>query len=81
MQEMDDNIQVLEMWATESNLLLNEKKATQILVSTRQMSKAHSLGDLTPSLTIRDQIHEKVENVKLLGTWLSEDVKWTYHIN
>ena len=51
-----------------------------MLVSTRQMSKAHSLGDLTPSLTIKDQILERVENFKLLGTWLSEDLKWTYQI-
>ncbi|CAB4045337.1 Hypothetical predicted protein, partial [Paramuricea clavata] len=65
-QEMNDNMQTLETWATESNLLLNENKTKQMLISTRQMSRTHNLGDITPPLTIKNQSLERVENFKLL---------------
>ena len=44
------------------------------------MSRTHNLGDITPPLTINNQSLERVENFKLLGTWLSEDLKWSHHV-
>ena len=79
-QVMSDNINTLETWATESNLLLNENKTKQMLISTRQMSRTHNLRDVTPSLTIKNQLLERVEHFKLLGTYLSEDLKWSHHV-
>ncbi|CAB3982878.1 Hypothetical predicted protein [Paramuricea clavata] len=79
-QEMNDNIQTLETWVTESNLLLNENKTKQMLISTRQMSRTHNLGDITPPLTIKNISLERVEHFKLLVTWLSEDLKWSHHV-
>lgn len=51
------------------------------LVITPQMSCFHELGTLTPTLKLQDQILDRVDKFKLLGTWLAEDFKWTHHVN
>ena len=45
------------------------------------MSKVHSLDGCTPPLTLKDRTVDRVQHFKLLGTWLSEDLKWTEHVN
>ena len=80
-QAMNENLQSIESWACTSNLLLNEKKTKQMLVTTPQMSRVHELGTLTPTLKLKDQILDRVDKFKLLGTRLGEDLKWTHHVN
>ena len=80
-QAMNENLQSIESWACASNLLLNEKKTKQMLVTTPQMSRVHELGTLTLTLKLKDQILDRVDKFKLLGTWLAEDLKWAHHVN
>ena len=35
----------------------------------------------TPPLTLKDKTVDRVEKFKLLGTWLSENIKWKEHVN
>lgn len=65
----------------DNNLLLNEKKTKQMIITTRQMSKAHSLDGIIMPHIIKGKALDGVRNFKLLGTWISEDLKWTYEIN
>ena len=78
---MNNTLQSIESWATDSNLLLNETKTKQMLVTTRQMSRAHDLNDYTPPLSLKNKTVDRVDRFKLLGTLLSEDLKWTEHVN
>ena len=48
---MNNTLLSIESWAADSNLLLNETKTKQMLVTTRQMSRVHDLGDYTPLLS------------------------------
>ena len=48
---------------------------------TEQMSKVHNLDGSTPPLTLKDKTVDRVVKFKLLGTWLSENVAWTEHVN
>ena len=77
-QEMNNKIQILETSATESSLILNEKKTKQMLVTTQHILRVHNLGEFTPSLILKDQSLERVGTFKLLGKWLSEALKWSY---
>ena len=79
-QEMNNKIQILETSATESSLILNEKKTKQMLVTTQHILRVHNLGEFTPSLILKDQSLERVGTFKLLGKWLSEDLKWSHHV-
>ena len=63
------------------NLLLNATKTRQMLITTRQMSRVYDLGDYTPPLFLKNKIVDRVDRFRLLGTLLSEDLKWTEHVN
>ena len=78
---MNNTFQSIESWAADSNLLLNETKTKQMLVTTRQMSRVHDLGDYTPPLSLKNKIVDRVDRFRLLGTLLSQDLKWTEHVN
>ena len=52
-----------------------------MLVITRQMSRVHDLGDYIPPLSLKNKTVDRVDRFKLLGTLLSEDLKWTEHVN
>ena len=41
---MNENMNNLETWAGNCNLLLNEKKTKQMVIATSQMSRAHNHG-------------------------------------
>ena len=45
------------------------------------MSRVHDLGDYTPPLSLKNKLVDKVDRFRLLGTLLSEDFKWTEHVN
>ncbi|XP_068734848.1 uncharacterized protein [Montipora capricornis] len=45
------------------------------------MSRVHDLGDYTPPLSVKIKIVDTVDRYKLLGNLLSEDLKWTEHVN
>ena len=44
--EMKSNIHFLVEWTKDSNLLLNEKKTKQMLITTEKMSRAHDLSNV-----------------------------------
>lgn len=48
---------------------------------TEQMSKVNNLDGSTAPLTLKDKTVGRVMKFKLLGTWLSENVAWTEHVN
>lgn len=58
---MNNTLQSIESWAADSNLPLNETKTKQMLVTTRQMSRVHDLGDYTPPLSLKDKTVHRVD--------------------
>ena len=80
---MNENMNNLETWAGNCNLLLNEKKTKQMVIATCQMSRAHNLGlsTYTPPTKLKNKCIEGVDNFKFLGTWLNENLTWANHIN
>ena len=80
---MNENMNNLETWAGNCNLLLNEKKTKQMVIATCQMSRSHNLGlsTYTPPIKLKNKCIERVDNFKLLRTWLNENLTWANHIN
>ena len=78
---MNNTLQSIESWAADSNLLLTETETKRMLVTTRQMSRAHDLGDYTPPLSLKNKIVDRVDRFRSLRTLLSQDLKWTEHVN
>ena len=76
----NSNINFPGEWAKDSNLLLNEKKTNQMLITTQQIPRIHDLNNVIPSLNVNGQTLERVRTFKLLGTWRKEHFKWTDHV-
>ncbi len=60
-------------WANENKMELNAKK-------TKDMWICFNGASPPPPLRIGDAIIERVDNFKLLGTWLQKDLKWNKHV-
>ena len=73
--KMKKTLSSIESWAADSNLLLNETKTKQVVITNKHMSKMHNFDGYTPPLTLKNKAVDRVEKFKLLGTWLSEDLK------
>ena len=78
--KMKKHLGSIEWWAADSNLLMNETKTKQMDITPKQMSKVHNLPRYTPPITFKDKTVDRLEKIKLLGTWLSEDLEWTEHV-
>ena len=73
---MNENMNNLETWAGNCNLLLNEKKTKQMVIATSQMSRAHNLGLSTYSppphpIKLKNKCFERVDNSNCWGHGLT----------
>lgn len=66
---MNNNMHFPEEWARDSNVLLNEKKTKQMLITMEQMSRTHDLSKVIPSLTVKGQALERVRTFKLFNRY------------
>ena len=67
---------ILEKWSVDANLAIYPTKTKLMLVSTKQLSSAHSLKDVHLDLGDNHTVIERVSTTKLLGTHISQHLKW-----
>ena len=58
-------------WCVDNNLVLNTTKTNEILVDFRRFKRTTQ----TP-LTINEEEVERVDSYKILGTYITKDLKW-----
>ena len=51
-----------------------------MLVSTRQMSRAHALHDYYPAVSCNRKLLERVTTAKILGVHMDEHLTWADHV-
>ena len=64
-------VNLLTMWCSNNNLLLNVSKTKEIVVDFRRRHTEH------PPLTIDGAAVERVSGTKFLGVYISDDLSWT----
>ncbi|KXJ09569.1 Carnitine O-palmitoyltransferase 1, liver isoform [Exaiptasia diaphana] len=65
--KMNDTLEALSTWSSNSHLALNSKKTKAMLVSTSQMSRVHSLDNNHPTVSVLDKNLDYVNANKILG--------------
>ena len=58
-----------------NKMVINVAKTKEMIVYFQR--NTHS----TPSLSLNDNIIETVSSVKLLGVYISDDLRWNVHVN
>ena len=66
-QELNSTLNTVSSWSNDSHLALYSKKIKTMLLSTSQMSHAHSLDKNRPAITISDSTLEYGNVSRLLG--------------
>ena len=79
--DMNRAIFRLGKYSSDSNLALNEHKANWMLLSTKQMARAHSLQTASINISCNGESLERVTSTKLLGVHIQEHLTWNIHIN
>lgn len=79
--ELNGAVQTLQSWSSNSNLLVNAKKPSKLmLISIHQMSTVHKLEDQVPLISANGNVLERVTLHKSLGVWIQENLKWAEHV-
>ena len=68
--ESNNTMCTLEDWSTNSNLLLNEKKTKQMIITTDQMSRQYKFDNQTPEIKASGEVLKRVQSFKFLGMWV-----------
>ena len=77
-KRMNKDIEAIQKWSRESNLIFNAAKTKSMLFTTRQMARRHNFA-----LEIKSddgKIIEQVSSFKLLGITFNEDLTWNNHV-
>ena len=73
---LQTNVTELEHWAKDANLVLNPQKTKLMLMSTPQLSRYHSLDNVSVRVQIEGNTLKRVSTSKLLGSHLHHHLKW-----
>ena len=76
--QIQGDINTIQNWSNQSNLVFNAKKTKSMLFTTRQMKIKNNLTFEIKS--IDGKTIERVPEFKLLGITFSEDMTWNKHI-
>ena len=68
--ESNNTMRTLEDWSTNSNLLLNEKKTKQMIITRDQMSRQYKFDNQTPEVKASGEVLKRVQSFKFLGMWV-----------
>ena len=78
-EEMNQTIESLNEYSTNSNLALNSTKTKWMMLSTRQMSTVHSLEEHSANIICREEPLERLSSTRLLGVQLDQNLSWGEH--
>ena len=78
-EEINQTIESLNEYSTNSNLALNSTKTKWMMLSTRQMSTVHSLEEHSANIICHKEPLERLSSTRLLGVQLDQNLSWWEH--
>jgi len=77
--QVNTDINVLQNWSEETNLVFNAKTTKSMPFSTKQMAKHHQFTFEIKSSN--GKTIERVTSFKLLGITFDENLRWNIHVS
>ena len=74
------NVDKLQCWANEANLVLNTSKMKYMLSSSTKLSSYHELNNIDIDFKVGSISLERVSSANLLGTHIHHNLKWEENV-
>ena len=66
------------LWTNQNDMRLNSEKCKEMIID---FSRNYSLTSGIRSVTIGEQVLERVEHAKMLGVTISNNITWSKHVD
>ena len=69
---------MVDIWTNQNDMRLNSEKCKEMIID---FSRNYSLTSFIQSVTIGEQVLERVEHAKMLGVTISNNLTWSKHVD
>ena len=76
--QIQESVDMVDVWTSQNDIRLNSEKCKEMIID---FSRNYSLTSGIQSVTIGEQVLERVEHAKMLGVTISNNLTWSKHID
>ena len=73
-----ESVDMVDIWTNQNDMRLNYEKCKEMIID---FSRNYSLTSGIQSVTIGEQVLERVEHAKMLGVTISNSLTWSKHVD
>ena len=76
--QIQESVDMVDIWTSQNDMRLNSEKCKEMFID---FSRNYSLTSGIQSVTIGEQVLERVEHAKMLGVTISNNLTWSKHVD
>ena len=76
--QIQESVDMVDIWTNQNDMRLNSEKCKEMIID---FSRNYSLTSAIQSVTIGEQVLERVEHAKMLGVTISNKLTWSKHVD
>ena len=76
--QIQESVDMVGIWTNQNDMKLNSNKCKEMIID---FSRNYSLTSGIQSVTIGEQVLERVEHAKMLGVTISNNLTWSKHVD
>ena len=76
--QIQESVDMVGIWTNQNNMRLNSEKCKEMIID---FSRNYSLTSGIQSVTIGEQVLERIEHAKMLGVTISNNLTWSKHVD
>ena len=76
--QIQESVDMVDIWTSQNDTRLNSEKCKEMIID---FSRNYSLTSGIQSVTIGEQVLERVEHNKMLGVTISNNLTWSKHVD
>ena len=75
---IQESVDMVDIWTSQNDMRLNSEKCKEMIID---FSRNYSLTSGIQSVTIGEQVLERVEHANMLGVTISNNLTWSKHVD